>query len=599
MVKKKEEKIDIRYNLKVYFSFLKPYRFLFISLVILLGLFEVVRLISLLMFKAIVDNGALYAAGSITREALIGILLSLAAAYGIIIIVRTVTKWFQSRWLVQLDANLIVALKRYFYKHLLSLSHNFHTTHKTGSLISRLARGGHGIEAMTDFLIFNLVPVVIQVVIAGLSLAYFDVTSAVILLAVSVVFIWYSVAIQQRQKPASAAANTASDRESGMISDTFTNIDSIKYYGKEATVSQRYAAISEITKKKQITHWNYFSWLDAGQIAILSIGVFAVLYFPILAFINGEISLGTLTFIEATFGVIMDQLFYFTYGIRNFYRAMADFQDLFKYKKVSNDIKDVPGAVPLVISTGAIAFSNVSFRYHNRKIVHNFNLSIPPNTRVAFVGPSGSGKSTLIKLLYRLYDVEKGEITIDGRNIRDFKQESLRGELSIVPQECILFDDTIYNNILFSRPDASKSEVMQAIKAAQLDKTIAHLPQKENTIVGERGVKLSGGEKQRVSIARALLANKKVLVLDEATSALDSETEHEIQQSLNTLMKNRTSLIIAHRLSTIMHADLIVVLDKGSIVQQGTHIELVRKRGLYRELWNLQRGGYFADDEHL
>jgi len=208
------------------------------------------------------------------------------------------------------------------------------------------------------------------------------------------------------------------------------------------------------------------------------------------------------------------------------------------------------------------------------------------------VGPSGSGKTTLVKLLYRFYDVDSGSILIDGRDIRDFKQESLRSELSIVPQECILFDDTIYNNLIFSNPKASRQNVFKAIKFAQLDKIINKFPKKENTIVGERGVKLSGGEKQRVSIARALLANKKVLVLDEATSSLDSKTEHDIQKDLPKLMRGRTSVIIAHRLSTIMNADMIIVVDKEKVVQKGKHSDLIKNKGMYRRLWNLQRGGY-------
>ena len=219
------------------------------------------------------------------------------------------------------------------------------------------------------------------------------------------------------------------------------------------------------------------------------------------------------------------------------------------------------------------------------------------NKRVALVGSSGSGKSTLIKLLYRFYDVDEGEILIDGKDIRSFSQKSLRSELSIVPQECVLFDDSVYNNILFSRPDATRREVMRAISSAQLAQTVKIFPKQEQTIVGERGVRLSGGEKQRVSIARALLANKRVLVLDEATSSLDSETEHEIQEDLQHLMKGRTSLIIAHRLSTIMRADIIVVLDNGKIVQKGAHRQLITKHGVYKRLWNLQKGGYLANDD--
>jgi len=280
--------------------------------------------------------------------------------------------------------------------------------------------------------------------------------------------------------------------------------------------------------------------------------------------------------------------------MRGFYRSLADFQDLFEYGKIENDIKDKPGVKDSEIRKGEIEFKNVSFHYGRKKAfsLNNFSLKIKKNEKVALVGHSGCGKTSLIKLLYRLYDVNSGEILIDGKNIEDFKQESLRSELSIVPQECVLFDDTIFNNIKFSNPKASRKQVFAAIKFAQLDKLIKNFPKKENTIVGERGVKLSGGEKQRVSIARAILANKKILVLDEATSALDSETENEIQRDLKKLLEGRTSIIIAHRLSTIMNSDRIIVLKGGKIIQQGKHSKLIKQSGEYKKLWNLQKGGY-------
>jgi len=255
-------------------------------------------------------------------------------------------------------------------------------------------------------------------------------------------------------------------------------------------------------------------------------------------------------------------------------------------------VKDKKNAPILQIKDGTIEFEKITFKYGQRKIFEDFTLKIPKNHKIALVGHSGSGKSTLVKLLYRLYDLDSGTIRVDGSDIRDVQQEPLRAEMSVVPQECVLFDDTIYNNIVFSKPDAIRDEVEKAIKFAQLDKIIQEFPKKEETIVGERGVKLSGGEKQRVSIARAILANKKILVLDEATSSLDSQTEYDIQVALEKLMKGRTTIIIAHRLSTIMKANKIIVLRKGKIVQSGTHKQLIGKSGEYRKLWNLQKGGY-------
>jgi ABC-type multidrug transport system fused ATPase/permease subunit len=291
----------------------------------------------------------------------------------------------------------------------------------------------------------------------------------------------------------------------------------------------------------------------------------------------------------------MGPLFGFVHGIRRFYISLGDFDSLFQYDKMKNSIKDKENAKPINIKKGEIEFKKINFTYHKKKTINNLSLVVPQNNRIALVGHSGSGKTTLVKLLYRFYDLDSGEILIDGKNINKFKQESLRSEMSVVTQEAILFDDTIFNNIAFSNPKATRTEVFNAMKFAQLDMFISGLPNKEKTLVGERGVKLSGGEKQRVSIARAILADKKVLVLDEATSALDSKTEQDIQIALEKLMKGRTSIIIAHRLSTIMHADKIVVMDKGKIAQIGNHSELIKKRGIYKELWGLQKGGYIEE----
>ena len=339
-------------------------------------------------------------------------------------------------------------------------------------------------------------------------------------------------------------------------------------------------------------NWGYWRWIDSGQTLIIGMGTLLVLYFSLSKFLRGEMTIGTIVFIYAIYGSMMGYMFGFIHGIRDFYRTIIDFNDLFQYAKIENDIKDKPNAKDLKIHRGEVEFDNISFNYGKRKIFENLRLKVNPNQKIALVGHSGSGKSTLVKLLFRFYDVDNGKIKIDGKDIKDFRQESVRGEMSVVPQECVLFDDTVYNNIAFSNPNASRSEVLQAIKFAQLDKVIKKFPNKENTIVGERGVKLSGGEKQRVSIARAILANKKILVLDEATSSLDSETEHEIQKDLFELMKNRTTLIIAHRLSTIMHADRIIVMKEGKIVQHGKHSDLIKVSGEYRKLWRLQKGGY-------
>jgi ATP-binding cassette subfamily B protein len=390
-------------------------------------------------------------------------------------------------------------------------------------------------------------------------------------------------------------ANKAEDREKATISDVFTNIDSIKYFGKEGRVKSLFTKLSSDARNKFLQTWNYYRLIGTGQSLILSVGIFLILYFPFVKFLKGNLTIGTLVFIYTIYFNLAGPLFSFVHGVRQYYDALADLHALTGYENERNEIEDKAHTKDLEINEGKINFDNVNFKYHDRRIIKNLSLDINSGEKVALVGYSGSGKTTLIKLLYRLYDVSSGRILVDGKDIRDVRQESLRSSLSIVPQEAILFDDTIYNNILFSNPKAERAEVLKAIRFAQLDKLIRNLPKGEKTIVGERGVKLSGGEKQRVSIARALLADKKILILDEATSALDSQTEHEIQKDLWRLMQGRTSIIIAHRLSTVMHADKIVVMDKGRIVQMGRHRDLIAKKGRYKELWDLQKGGFLEE----
>ena len=589
------KKIDFKENLRKYWKIARPYKQIFILLIIIATLYEVANLVEKYLFKIILDNGAEYFADTLERTAFVNILLLIAGVYIGILVFKLINHWFRIGIINFLESKMISDLKKKFFDHIVGLSHSFHTTHKTGSLISKLNRGSSALERLTDFFIFNLAPVFLQIIIVSISLFTMEWMSAVLLIITSAAFISFGLYMAHIQKQAHIEANAAEDYEKGMISDVFTNIDSIKYYGKEKLIQRRYAKLVEDARVKRLRFWNYGKLFSAGINLIVGIGTFFIFYFPLLKFLNGEISIGTLAFIYTVYVGIIGPLWGFVHSIRGFYISLGDFDALFKYDEIKNEIKDKENAENLKIREGRIEFKNVTFDYYGKTknhTIHNLNLKVNPGERVALVGHSGSGKTTLVKLIYRLYDIPKGEILIDGKNIRNFRQESLRSELSVVPQECILFDDTIYNNILFSKPSASKEEVMRAIKFAQLDKFISRLPKKENTIVGERGVKLSGGEKQRVSIARAILANKKILVLDEATSSLDSKTEFEIQKALRNLLQNRTSIIIAHRLSTIMHADKIVVMDKGRIIQIGKHRDLINEPGPYRELWNLQKGGY-------
>lgn len=592
MKTKRRGKVDFKYNFTEYLSYLKKYQFLIFLLFVVVFMNSAKQIVDRYIFKVIIDKGTEFTTGELVLSSFLNVLIAIAFVYISVSLFNVFLNWAKLHLINRLDAFTIYDLKKKYFKHILELDHNFHTTHKAGSLISKLNRGAGAMERMNDSIVFNFGPLVVELAVATIALLYLNKSSALIIAVTMTIFILFSYFMQRKSEESKILLNKTEDIEKGNIADFFANIDSIRYHGKEDYINNRYNQLNTKTKKSQILNWDYFKFVSAGQSFILATGTFALIYFSILNFLNGGITLGTLAFIYTTYLGLVGPMFGFVSGIRDFSRSMADFQGLFEYGKFSNEIKDKPSAPKMSIKQGEIEFKNVSFNYGKRKIFENFNLKINPNEKIALVGHSGSGKTTIVKLLYRLYNLDSGEILIDNKNIQDFKQETLREELSIVPQDCVLFDDTVFNNVKLSKPEASKTEVMNAIKFAQLDKVVKNFPLKENTIVGERGVRLSGGEKQRVSIARAILANKKVLILDEATSSLDSETEHEIQKDLANLLEGRTSIIIAHRLSTIMNADRIVVLKNGKIIQIGNHRDLIRQEGEYKHLWNLQKGGY-------
>lgn len=586
---KEKETINFKDNLEYYFHILKPYSKSIILILILIFIYTSIEVGQYYLLKILVDNSNLFLSNTITTSEFVNLIFILAIIYGLAVIISGLLKYYRMIFLNKLETELMFDAKADIFNHLTRLSHSFHTTNRTGSIISKMTRIGRGVEFLTDFITYNGAPLIIKITISFIIIAFFDIFSAIIILLICIFFIGFSLFFLKKQQQSNIERNLSEDFEKSFISDVFSNIETIKYFGKENKMNNEFKNYSRTTVKKLRDFWDHYAIMDFGFIIILGAGMIFLMYFSLTKLIAGELSVGSLVFIYTSYIGLIMPLFEFMWGIRRSYEAMSDIQEVVKYKKINPEIKDIKNAKPIEIKKGSIEFDNVEFKYDRQTIIKNFNLKIKPKEKIAFVGHSGAGKTTLIKLIYRLYDTTKGKIIIDKQDIKNVQQESLRSELSIVPQECILFNDTIYNNVLFSRPKATKKEVIKALKTAQLYNFVISLPQKENTIVGERGIKLSGGEKQRLSIARAVLANKKILILDEATSALDSKTEREIQKGLFNLMKGKTSIIIAHRLSTIMKADKIIVIEKGKISQIGTHSELIKKKGVYNMLWELQK----------
>lgn len=585
-------KLNFRENFAYYITYLKPYWFLIGILVLLSVVVEVAGILDKFIFKFFIDNVEALIIGDMLRTDFVSATIVLLAIFFVVIIIHATTTWFALYINNRIQGRVMTDVKRDFFTHVLNLSFDFHTTHNAGRLISRLTRGATAAEDITDSLAWSIFPLAIQFLLVTGSLLYVHWLLLVIVLVIILAYAAYSLFLERIQIPARLKNNEVEDAERSFVADSFTNVETVKYFGKEKAMQKKFAEKIQDTYTWFIIKWDYFNWFQAGQTFIVSIGTLLLIAASAWLYLEGAITLGDIVFAQSVFASFIAPLYRFTWYIRRIMQAFSDFESLMRYRRIKQTVIDKARARVLKVSRGTIDFDTISFTYHGEAFIHALNLKIRSGEKVAFVGHSGSGKSTMVKLLYRLYDVDKGTIRIDGQDISEIQQASLRDALSIVPQEGILFDDTLYNNISFVAPTAARKDVLKAIRAAQLDDVIARLPNKEQTIVGERGIRLSGGERQRVAIARGLLAHKRILILDEATSALDSQTEMRIQEALRELLKGKTAIIIAHRLSTIMNADRIIVFDRGTIVQQGTHDELIAQKGPYKKLWNLQKGGY-------
>jgi ATP-binding cassette subfamily B protein len=477
------------------------------------------------------------------------------------------------------------------FRHLHALSLKFHLERRTGGLSRIVSRGTMGIDTVLRFSLFNTIPTILEIVlVAGLLVWSFGWSYAAVIVITVILYVWYTYAATEWRMNIRRTMNDADTDANTKAVDSLLNFETVKYFGNEEHEAERFGRSMETYEKAAIKTWVSLAVLNAGQALIFSIGLTIVMVMSALAVRNGQATVGDFVLVNALMIQLYMPLNFIGSSYREIKQGLIDVEQMFQLLKVNAEIKDKPGATPLKVAEAEVNFDNVSFAYdHERPILRDLSFTIPAGKTVAIVGPSGAGKSTVSRLLYRFYDVTGGRILVDGQDIAGVTQKSLRAAIGMVPQDTVLFNDTIRYNIRYGRPDATDAEVEAAAKMAQIHDFVMSLPKGYDSLVGERGLKLSGGEKQRVSIARTILKGPAILILDEATSALDSFTEHQIQEALKKVSENRTTLVIAHRLSTVVDADEIIVLDKGKVAERGTHEKLLRKQGIYHAMWNRQR----------
>jgi len=515
----------------------------------------------------------------------------LLIGYGVLRLCSTLFGELRDAIFAKVTQRAIRRVANKVFIHLHSLSLRFHLERQTGGVSRDIERGTRGISFLLNFMLFNILPTLLEIgLVLAILTSKYDIWFSIIIVLTLLAYIALTLIVTEWRMIFRRTMNNMDSKANTQAIDSLLNYETVKYFGNEAWEARRYDEHLQSWEKAAIRNQTSLATLNAGQSAIIAVGVTLLMLLAADKVVEGSMTLGDLVLINAFMLQLYMPLHFLGFVYREIKHSLADMERMFTLLDENKEIQDQPDAKNLDAQNATIRFSQVNFGYEsNRQILFDVSFDIPAGQNLAVVGHSGSGKSTLARLLFRFYDVQSGCILINDQDIRDVTQQSLRATMGIVPQDTVLFNDSIYYNIAYGRPDATQEEVFAAAQSAHIHDFIESLPEKYAIIVGERGLKLSGGEKQRVAIARTILKNPAILIFDEATSALDSDSEKRIQAELKRIAKNRTTLTIAHRLSTIADADQILVMDHGRIIERGNHQQLLAANGTYMHMWELQQ----------
>ncbi len=482
-----------------------------------------------------------------------------------------------------------IALK--VFRHLHSLALRFHLERQTGGMSRDIERGTRGMSFLLSFMLFNILPTLLEIALVAIILfVTYNAWFAIITTVTIVIYIVYSLVVTEQRMAVRRVMNDMDSKANTRAIDSLINYETVKYFNNEDYEARRYDEHMATWEQAALKNQGSLSILNFGQGAIIAVGVTLLMILAGQGVVDGSMTMGDLVLVNAYLLQLFIPLNFLGFVYREIKHSLTDMEKMFSLLDKPQDIQDRPGAPPLAVGDGAVRFEHIDFGYDaERQILFDLDFEIPPGKKVAVVGSSGAGKSTLSRLLFRFYDVGGGRILINGQDIREVSQQSVRAAIGIVPQDTVLFNDTIYYNIAYAKPNATREEVIRAATMAHIHTFIESIPQGYETLVGERGLKLSGGEKQRIAIARTILKNPRILIFDEATSALDSHSEQAILSALAEVAANHTTLVIAHRLSTIVDADQILVMEHGHVVERGTHSALLQQGSLYARMWALQQ----------